>query len=91
MLKCVINKNIYTFQLFFNMHKNIKVILQSYTLKSKSCGPVVVDGPWMQTRYEFDPAAAETKSHCPTHHGCGYVRMKIWERVCRELHLPHGG
>ncbi|KAF3513901.1 hypothetical protein F2Q69_00004185 [Brassica cretica] len=57
---------------------------------SGPCGPVAVDGPWMQTYSGFDPPAAETKSHCSAHHGCGYVRMKTRERVCRGLHLPPG-
>ena len=47
------------------------------------CGPVVVDGPWMQTHSGFDPPAAKTNSHCSAHHGCGYVRMKTRERICR--------
>ncbi|WZZ09135.1 hypothetical protein YC2023_095056 [Brassica napus] len=34
---------------------------------------------------------AETMSYCSAHHGCGYVRMKTLERVCRGLHLPPGG
>ena len=57
----------------------------------KSSGLVVVDGPWMQTHSGFDPPAAETKSHCSAHHGCGYVRMKTRERACRGLHLLPGG
>ncbi|WZZ17561.1 hypothetical protein YC2023_110650 [Brassica napus] len=60
-------------------------------IMSELCGPVVVDGPWMQTHSWFDPPAAETKSHCSAHHGCGYVRMKIRERTCRGLHLSSGG
>ncbi|KAF3580906.1 hypothetical protein DY000_02030363 [Brassica cretica] len=54
-------------------------------------GPVAVDGPWMQTHSGFDPPAAETKSHCSAHHGCGYVRMKTREMARRGLHLPPGG
>ena len=33
-----------------------------------SCGPAVVDGPWMQIHFGFDPHAAEIKSHCSAHH-----------------------
>ncbi|WZZ50468.1 hypothetical protein YC2023_050575 [Brassica napus] len=45
----------------------------------------------MQTHSGFDPPAAETKSHCSAHHGCGYVRMKTREMARRGLHLPPGG